>query len=109
MVDDIEADERGEGESDDDSRGVDVKAELAMVGGGDGGFQGGTPNVLVQMWDGIGLRNTKPTLLRSYAWVLELTAKFEDVRLEQTDTGATARHVTTHATEGGGVVGLVHL
>jgi hypothetical protein len=28
---------------------------------------------------------------------------FERLRLEQTDTGATARHATTHATEGGGV------
>jgi len=30
------------------------------------------------------------------------------VRLDQTDTGATARHATTHATEGGGVEVLVH-
>jgi hypothetical protein len=27
----------------------------------------------------------------------------EGFRLEHTDTGATARHATTHATEGGGV------
>ena len=32
-----------------------------------------------------------------------------EVRLERTDTGATALRGTTHATEGGGGVGAVHL
>jgi hypothetical protein len=40
VVDYVEADERGEGERDDDGRGVDVEAELAIVCGGSAGFQG---------------------------------------------------------------------
>jgi hypothetical protein len=40
----------------------------------------------------------------SCARVFELQGrKLLAFRLEQTDTGATARHATTHATEGGGV------
>jgi hypothetical protein len=46
---------------------------------------------------------------RGCAWVFELAGEVFRVRLEQTDTGATARHATTHATEGGGVVDLLHL
>src|ERR1700679_3818393 len=57
----------------------------------------------------IGLRCTKPTLPTGCAWVFELAGEVFRVRLEQTDTGATARHATTHATEGGGVVNLLHL
>jgi len=46
---------------------------------------------------------------KSCAWVFELAGEVYSVRLEQTDTGATARHATTHATEGGGDVDLLHL
>ena len=41
--------------------------------------------------------------------MFELAGEVFCFRLEQTDTGATARHATTHATEGGGGVDLLHL
>ena len=46
---------------------------------------------------------------KSCAWAFELAGEVLSVRLEQTNTGATARHATTHATEGGGDVDLLHL
>jgi hypothetical protein len=46
---------------------------------------------------------------RGCAWVFELAGEVFRVRLEQTDTGATAQHATTHATEGGGGGDLLHL
>jgi hypothetical protein len=56
----------------------------------------------------VGSESRKPTLTVGCAWVLELESRKWDFRLEQTDTGATAQHGTTHAATGGGMEGLLH-
>jgi hypothetical protein len=56
----------------------------------------------------VGSESRKPTLTVGCAWVLELESRKWDFRLEQTDTGATAQHGTTHAATGSGMEGLLH-
>jgi hypothetical protein len=56
----------------------------------------------------VGSESKKPTLAVGCAWVLELKVEKFCFRLEQTDTGATAQHGTTHAATGGGMEGLLH-
>ena len=67
-MDDVEADQRGERESDRDGGGVDVEGQLT------GGCWGFHEELLCLVWGGekIGLRCTKPTLLGSFAWAFEL-------------------------------------